>query len=716
MNILIVEDSKLVNNMLASELRAKGHGCSQAFDLAEARGLIENDSFGLVILDLHLPDGEGEEIFEVFKDEHECKIVIYTSDDDIEKRLYFFQNGVIDYLAKNSPANKIVRDIDTIISRLERNKLKNILIVDDSTLVRKQLSSIFQIRNYNVFLAKSGKEALSIFASNDISLAIVDIVLPDTSGQALIETIKKEERYKKVPIIAISGTQDPNTIKSAYKAGASDFLKKPIIYEEVALKVDLWLDMACKNEELKYNEAILQEYKNAIDNSEIVSKTDPKGFITYANERFCRISGYAREELIGKPHNLLRHPDMQKETFENMWRTIEDKKVWHGIVKNLAKDGSPYWVDSSITPIIDNNGNVVEYIAIRHDVTKIEALKEELQEQLKISSHNLWDMLSLKTNYENAINASNILTRTDAKGVITYANNEFLRVSGYARNDLVGSTHAIIKHPDNDPKLYVDIWETISSGEIWKGVIKNRAKDGQAYFVDSTIMPIKNNEDEIIEYMAIRHDVTDIVKLSQELQNTQHEIVSRMGDIAETRNKETAHHTQRVAHYSALLGEKAGLSNNEIHILYAASPMHDVGKVGIPDDVLLKPGKLNEEEWEIMKTHSHIGHSVFASSELPILKAASVIALEHHEKWDGSGYPNGLAGEEIHIFARITALADVFDALGTAREYKEAWELEKILEFIQDESGRHFDPQLVTLFFGHLDEFLKIKNNLNALC
>ena len=141
-----------------------------------------------------------------------------------------------------------------------------------------------------------------------------------------------------------------------------------------------------------------------------------------------------------------------------------------------------------------------------------------------------------------------------------------------------------------------------------------------------------------------------------------------------------------------------------------ASPMHDIGKVGIPDAILNKPGKLTDDEFKIMKTHSALGYQMLKHSNREILQMAAIVAYTHHEKWDGTGYPKKIKGEAIHIFGRITALADVFDALGSDRCYKKAWELEDILALIKEERGKHFDPDLVDLFLGNLDEFLVIRD------
>ena len=155
-----------------------------------------------------------------------------------------------------------------------------------------------------------------------------------------------------------------------------------------------------------------------------------------------------------------------------------------------------------------------------------------------------------------------------------------------------------------------------------------------------------------------------------------------------------------------------GLDEKEAELLKQASPMHDIGKVAIPDAILNKPGRFDENEREIMNTHAALGYEMLKHSNRPLLKTAAIVANEHHEKWDGTGYPRGLRGENIHIYGRITALADVFDALGSDRVYKEAWNDEKIFNLFKEEKGKHFDPILVDIFFEHLDEFLEIRDSL----
>ncbi|MGB5793189.1 HD-GYP domain-containing protein, partial [Poseidonibacter sp.] len=208
---------------------------------------------------------------------------------------------------------------------------------------------------------------------------------------------------------------------------------------------------------------------------------------------------------------------------------------------------------------------------------------------------------------------------------------------------------------------------------------------------------------------TISKNIKEIEHLNEEIVNTQKEVIFTMGAIGESRSKETGNHVKRVAEYSKLLAIKYGLDERTSELLKEASPMHDIGKVGIPDAILKKPGQLFGQEWKIMKTHAQLGYEMLKHSKREILKTAAIVAYEHHEKWDGSGYPRGLKGEDIHIYGRITAVADVFDALGSDRCYKKAWPLVEIKQFFIENKGIHFDPDLVDVFFENLDEFLLIR-------
>ncbi|MDH5655275.1 MAG: HD domain-containing protein [Spirochaetia bacterium] len=212
--------------------------------------------------------------------------------------------------------------------------------------------------------------------------------------------------------------------------------------------------------------------------------------------------------------------------------------------------------------------------------------------------------------------------------------------------------------------------------------------------------------------LVIKKYINKIKTVESEKQNvlveTQRDVIYKLGEIVESRSKETGLHVKRVAEYSKLLGTLHGLTEYDSEMLTNASPMHDIGKVGIPDYILLKPGTFTPEEYEVMKSHTTIGYELLKSSSRELLRTAAIISYHHHENWDGSGYPQGLKGRSIHLFGRITAIADVFDALSVERSYKKSWSLERIIEFMKENKGVKFDPVLLDLFLHNLEKFIII--------
>lgn len=211
-----------------------------------------------------------------------------------------------------------------------------------------------------------------------------------------------------------------------------------------------------------------------------------------------------------------------------------------------------------------------------------------------------------------------------------------------------------------------------------------------------------------LEHQATVYD-SAIRYMSEEMDSRELETIFCLAKAAEYRDPETGGHIMRMAHYSRLIAKQLGLPEPEQEMIFTAAPMHDVGKVGIPDAILLKPGRLNDQEMNVMRTHTTIGHGILVNGHSPSLQVAAEIALTHHEKFDGSGYPNGLVGEEIPIFGRIVAVADVFDALTSTRPYKTGWPVEEAKFFLIAHTGTHFDPLCVDAFMDAWGEVMEVR-------
>lgn len=258
-----------------------------------------------------------------------------------------------------------------------------------------------------------------------------------------------------------------------------------------------------------------------------------------------------------------------------------------------------------------------------------------------------------------------------------------------------------------------------SSQEFIQRALNNGARDyvTKPFDIDELMARVSNmlQVQMAHKYMLHQNEILErkVQSRTQEIYDTRMQVVRCLGRAAEYRDEETGLHIVRMSKMSAVMGRAMGMSDEESDLVLNASPMHDIGKIGIPDSILLKPGKFEPHEWEIMKTHAQIGADILAEGDSDLMIMASEIAVSHHEKWDGSGYPNGLSGKDIPLVGRITALADVFDALTSVRPYKEAWTVEKSVDLIKGESGKHFDPDVVKIFLEKLEEIISIKEEFS---
>jgi len=238
-----------------------------------------------------------------------------------------------------------------------------------------------------------------------------------------------------------------------------------------------------------------------------------------------------------------------------------------------------------------------------------------------------------------------------------------------------------------------------------------------------SLLKMKESQDEVKRYQAELEEMVAVrtsalrmalenVKESQRVILSAHlETIHRLAAAAEFKDEETADHIQRMSRYCALLAKRLALPDAEVDLVLQASPMHDIGKIGIPDSILLKPGKLTADEWAVMKKHTIYGARILGDSNFELLRVGETIALSHHERWDGTGYPNGLAGEEIPLFGRVCAVADVFDALTSRRPYKEPFSNETSLEIMRAGRGTHFDPKILDIFLNDFGMFEDIQKD-----
>ncbi len=316
-------------------------------------------------------------------------------------------------------------------------------------------------------------------------------------------------------------------------------------------------------------------------------------------------------------------------------------------------------------------------------------------------------LTSVISTCEKAIYATTLIANSDEGGFnglrVIAGQGEYANLEGQALEDVI------------PPEMLASFNRTMNNREIVYGegfliaYCQSKSSEGSLLYIAGLNADLSDTDKHLIELFTQNVQLAfDNVLLTRDLEDTQREIVMRLSEAVECRSKETGNHVRRVALYSRLMAIELGMSEREAENIMLASPLHDVGKIGIPDDILGKPARLDEEEYSRMKKHAEMGFSILEGSKRPIIKAGAVIAKDHHEKWDGTGYPEGKEGKDIHIYGRIVALADVYDALRSKRCYKEPWSSEKTTEYISSQSGLHFDPQCVEVYMSHIDEFESI--------
>ena len=296
-------------------------------------------------------------------------------------------------------------------------------------------------------------------------------------------------------------------------------LAKELYYLIVVHKVK---DQSRINQQQSYPINELVDLIYALDESTIVAFTDEKGKIINFNKKFCEVSKYSATELIGKDHRIINSGYHSKEFMQELWRTISSGSVWRGEIKNKAKDGTHYWVDTTIVPFLNEKGNPYKYLAIRKEITEYKRVLEELGK-----------FVNKMADFQFALDASSIVAITDQRGTIKYVNDQFCRISKFSKEELIGQDHRIINSGFHSKEFFNNLWKTISSGEVWKGEIKNKTKDNTYYWVDTTIVPFLDEFQKPYQYLAIRYEVTQRKLAEEEIQKMTGKII----DVQEEERK-----------------------------------------------------------------------------------------------------------------------------------------------------------------------------------
>ncbi len=467
-----------------------------------------------------------------------------------------------------------------------------------------------------------------------------------------------------------------------------------------------------------------------IDSSQIGTfEWDIPQDIILINDHYSTMLGYTKDELM--PYTFIKvvssiHPDFTDEMHDRINDLLEKRSKYFSMdVKFRQKDGNYRWIRTQGTIATwSSDGKPLIMYGVHIDLSVTKANEERL--------HIL----------EQAIESSpTSAVITNAEGIIQYVNPMFTKMTGYTAEEAIGNTPRVLKSGYHSPSYYKQLWDVIKSGKIWRGEFYNKRKDGSYYWELASIAPILDNKNRVTHYVATKYDISEKKRYEVKLQEYNKQLESDVSDkiqeiaeaqrssalalarLTESRDYTTGQHVDRVQYFCRALTE--ALMNDEryhdyitpgyVDDIFYASVLHDIGKVGIPDAILLKPGRLTPEEFEIMKTHVDIGAKTLSdiSRDYPknrIMEMGIQIAKYHHEKWNGKGYQEGLSGEQIPLSARIMAIVDAYDAIRSKRPYKDELSHEEAMRRIIQDAGEHFDPYIVEVLQTIEDQFIKIYN------
>ncbi|MEA2132392.1 MAG: hypothetical protein QOC68_301 [Solirubrobacteraceae bacterium] len=403
------------------------------------------------------------------------------------------------------------------------------------------------------------------------------------------------------------------------------------------------------------------------------------GAIGSFNRSARRLFGYTEAEVLGRPMKLII--------------TTADPGDVDAEPVGRRRDGSCFPIEMDMSEVQVGERTVT--IASIRDISERTARADEERRRAQ-ALHR--EVQRDRAAFDEAPIGSVI---TSQVGQIERVNQAFCKMIGYAAGELIGTNFVALTHPDDRPESQRVVGIVAHNGDATHRFEKRYVHaDGRIVDARVAATAIRDDEGEVAQIFAQIEDVTDARRTSRELQQAQVEMLARLAAVAEFRDDDTGRHTRRVGDLSVAIGERLGLPTAQLDLLRLAAPLHDVGKIAIPDAVLGKPGKLTTAEFDQMKTHTSVGAQMLAGSGFALLELSEQIALTHHEKWDGSGYPAGLAGDAIPIAGRIVAVADVFDALTHERPYKPAWSTADALAEMADQAGRHFDPTVLEAFLS----------------
>ena len=592
-----------------------------------------------------------------------------------------------------------------------------VLVVNDDAGSRLAMQAMLAPLGYGIVQADSGRAALDAVLRQQFAVILMDVRMPMMDGFETARLIRERSEARATPIIFVTAFgRDETETAGAYASGAVDFIFTPIVPDIVKAKVSAFVDIFVQSQELQRSVESITALNAALRESEVRSRAvlqnvadgivtvGEDGLIESFNRSARTLFGYREDEVVGKPIQLIiAHADEEEfSTAARARRTLQaakDTPEEPTETVGLRKDGSFVPIEIGVSRMQFGERTVT--IGCIRDITgRNERAAHEQQRAKTLRREAQRDRAA----FEEAPIGSVI---TDRHGRIERVNRAWCTMTGYTATERIGTHFLELTHGEDHQESAAAFAELLEGSGTHRLEKRFALPSGRVLEVRVAATAIRDDADEVTQVFAQIEDITDARRTSRDLEHAQFEMLARLAAAAEFRDDDTGQHTRRVGDLSVAIAERLGLPGPQIELMRLAAPLHDLGKIAIPDAILGKPGKLTEEELAKMRTHTTVGAQMLTGSPFALLELAEQIALTHHEKWDGSGYPAGLAGDAIPIAGRIVAAADVYDALTHTRPYKAAWSTTDAIAELTRQAGAHFDPAVI-------DAFLTLAGNLGV--
>jgi putative two-component system response regulator len=586
-----------------------------------------------------------------------------------------------------------------------------VLVVDDDPAKRLAVCAMLARLGHAVIEADSGRAALRAVAAERFAVILMDVRMPTMNGYDAARLIRARSESALTPIIFLTAFgQDEIETASAYASGAVDFMFAPIAGDALRAKVSAFIDLFARAQEHQVSLDSITALNASLRDSEVrahavlqnvadgIVTADEQGLIESLNRSARRLLGYEPAEAVGRPLQSIIAPGhrddfMRAARAGRSLRVATDTPADPLETLGCRADGTCFPMEIGISEM--QIGERIFTIGAIRDITeRAEHMERERRRAQAVRREAQLDRIV----FEEAPIGS-VITGRD--GRIERVNHAICRMLGRTAEAFNGEHFLQFVHPE-DCEDSVAAVAAIIGGAPDAQHFETRYRHSSGRFIEARVAltAIRDDAQQVAQLFAQVEDVTEARRTTRELEQAQFEMLARLAAAAELHDDDTGQHTHRVGDLSVAIAHTLGLPDDQLELLRLAAPLHDVGKIAVSDAVLRKRGKLTVREFEQVKTHTTAGAQMLAGSPFPLLALAEQTALTHHERWDGSGYPIGLAGEEIPITGRIVAVADVFDALTHSRPYKPAWNTAAAITEMNSQAGRHFDPQVVHAFLS----------------